>query len=299
MTARPHPFVSVIVPVFNDPDRIRTCIEALLAQSYPCERYEVIIVDNGSTDDTRRIVRQYPVVSLIEDRLQGSYAARNKGLGCAKGEILAFTDSDCIPRKDWLERGVACLTRMPECTVLGGSVELFLKNPARPTIAGLYDQLWGFPQQRYVEAGFAPTANLFTRRCAFEIAGPFNSQLKSGGDREWGLRATAYGFQVVYARDAVVRHPARESLGELCAKARRVIGGNRDRSKAEASFKHSVGYLLGNLKGLPWRMYGVWTDKRVPSIRRKSQLIFVVLLLFAVRNGEWIRLQLGGTSRRS
>src|SRR3990170_3006911 len=103
------PKISVIVPVYNDAQRIGKCIESLLQQTYPHEKYEVIIIDNGSTDETREVIKKYPVKLLIEDKIQSSYAARNKGIKNAKGEVIAFTDSDCIPGNDWIERGVANL----------------------------------------------------------------------------------------------------------------------------------------------------------------------------------------------
>ena len=96
------PFVSVIVPVYNDGQRIGKCIEALLIQTYPQAHFEIIIVDNGSNDNTRSVIEEHPVKLLVEDRIQSSYAARNKGIKNAKGEVIAFTDADCIPAPDWI-----------------------------------------------------------------------------------------------------------------------------------------------------------------------------------------------------
>src|SRR5689334_6517067 len=103
------PFVSVIVPVYNDQQRIVTCVEALLAQDYPRECYEVLVVDNGSTDGTLAALKALPITSLVENTKRGSYAARNKALQQAKGEVIAFTDSDCTPVPGWLAAGVAAI----------------------------------------------------------------------------------------------------------------------------------------------------------------------------------------------
>src|SRR5688572_8958532 len=105
----PLPFVSVIVPVLNDEARIGGCVAALLAQDYPRERYEVIVVDNGSTDRTYEVVRGYPVTLLSEAQIRSSFAARNKGMREAVGEIFAFTDSDCTPAPQWLAEGVRAI----------------------------------------------------------------------------------------------------------------------------------------------------------------------------------------------
>jgi glycosyltransferase involved in cell wall biosynthesis len=95
--------VSVVVPFYNSERYIGRCIEALLGQDYPEERYEIIFINNNSTDSSAEIIRRYPRVKLISERKRGSYAARNRGLELANGEIIAFTDSDCMPAADWLK----------------------------------------------------------------------------------------------------------------------------------------------------------------------------------------------------
>lgn len=93
--------ISVIVPVFNAGRYIDRCIVALLEQDYPRSNYEIIAVDNGSTDDSFDRLRRYPVKVVQEPKL-GSYAARNAGLLHASGSLLGFTDADCVPCARWL-----------------------------------------------------------------------------------------------------------------------------------------------------------------------------------------------------
>ena len=92
-----QPFISVIIPVWNSPDLLAKCLAALAVQSYPRERYEVLVVDNGSTDSTAAVARNYPFVTLLSEPVPGAYRARNRGLAAARGEYVAFTDADCIP----------------------------------------------------------------------------------------------------------------------------------------------------------------------------------------------------------
>jgi len=94
--------VSVIIPMYNARQYIAQTIESLLAQTYPQKKYEIIIVDNDSNDGSFEIASQYPVRLLTEKKI-GAYAARNTGIAAANGRIIAFTDSDCIPRPDWIE----------------------------------------------------------------------------------------------------------------------------------------------------------------------------------------------------
>lgn len=102
-----QPFVSVVVPVFNGAKIIEDLLLSLLALDYPAERHEIIVVDNGSTDHTRQIVERYPVRLLEERETRGPAAARNKGITHARGDIVAFTDADCVADRDWLKMLVA------------------------------------------------------------------------------------------------------------------------------------------------------------------------------------------------
>lgn len=234
MTPEPessHPFVSVIIPVFNDAERLAACLDALDRQTYPAERWEAIVVDNGSTESPRGIVAKYPFAQFAEEAKPGSYAARNRGIALAKGEVLAFTDSDCIPQSSWLASGVKRLVEVPDCGFVGGAVEIFPLDPHRPTSVELFDMSFGLRQEENVERGFSVTANMFTRRSVFDRRGGFDTELKSGGDEEWGRRVSAAGEASCYAPRAVVRHPARRTYGAIIRQTRRHTGGRYDRHR--------------------------------------------------------------------
>lgn len=239
------PFVDVIVPVFNDSERLTRCLRALEEQSYPADQYQVLVIDNGSSEDITGVCRAFPRVRCLSEPRPGSYAARNKGIACSEGQILAFTDADCLPHLDWLEKGVTRLMAMPECGLVGGDVIVFPRDSTRRTAAELYESAFAFQQRRRVEEShWSVTANLFVRRSVFESVGPFDAGLLSGGDVEWGKRAHALGHQIMFAEDARVDHPARSSLGELMAKARRVAGGGRAATKRyDASNRNLLPYL--------------------------------------------------------
>jgi GT2 family glycosyltransferase len=220
------PFVSVIVPVYRDADGIRRCLAALRRQSYPADRYEVLVVDNGSEPPVELEPGEGPAVHLLVEPEPSSYAARNRGVRAARGEVLAFTDADCVPAADWLERGVAAVSRSGSSGVVGGRIELTFGDERRKTAAELLEQAIAFRQDQWVERlRFGATANVIVRREVFERVGPFDTGYQSGGDVEWGRRAHAAGSPVEYAAEVVVRHAARRTLAEIRRKRIRVVAG--------------------------------------------------------------------------
>lgn len=102
-------YISVIVPVFNAEKYLPDCIHALHSQNYPADRYQIIMIDNNSQDGSRELIRRHPDIYLESEKQQGAYAARNRGIARAKGNILAFTDPDCIPDRNWLKSITAVL----------------------------------------------------------------------------------------------------------------------------------------------------------------------------------------------
>ena len=153
MTAR----VSVIVPVRDGAAHVGRCLAALCAQSWPPDALEIIVVDDGSIDETRGRVRDHPVTLLVERGGRGPYAARNAGLARATGEILAFTDADCVPAKDWVARGVEVLDA-EAADLAGGLVRFRFSQP--PGAAELADALYNLDHERSIpERGVAKNNN--------------------------------------------------------------------------------------------------------------------------------------------
>jgi GT2 family glycosyltransferase len=241
------PTVSVIVPVLDGLDGLVRCVRALLDQDYPADRVEILVADNGSAVDPAPHLPADERVTVIHEPRPGSYAARNAALGVAKGEVLAFTDADCLPDRGWLTAAVAALQQEPRADMIGGAVELTFDGPGgRPRNgAEWHEYLHSFKQESYLaEQGFAVTANLVTWRDVVERVGEFDAALKSGGDAEWSRRVTASGGTQRYAPQAVVRHPARASWGEVRDKNRRVTAGVRERLARQGNDRVKLARLL-------------------------------------------------------
>jgi cellulose synthase/poly-beta-1,6-N-acetylglucosamine synthase-like glycosyltransferase len=223
------PFVSVVIPVRNDEDGLRRCLEHLERQDYPHDRFEVVVCDNGSISPPVDVVGVAPHARLVTEERPGSYHARNAALAAALGDVVAFTDADCLPDPGWLRAGVAALAREARVGLVAGHVEVFAADPDRPRAVEVYQLVHGFPQERYVEEQhFGATANVFTRRPVLDQVGGFDTSLASGGDKEWGKRVHAVGWRVVYDPAVRVRHPARPSWREHRRKLDRVFEGELD-----------------------------------------------------------------------
>ncbi len=257
MSATSVPLVSVIVPAHNASARIERLLSALAKQTLT-ESYETIVVDDASTDATPQHVAAFPAVRYVRTQHRaGSYAARNRGLEAARGSIVAFTDADCVPMANWLERGVDALG--PGIDLVAGRVKTDL--PARPSTAALVDSIRFLDQELYVTLGFGATANLLVRRSAFDRVGIFNVRLQSGGDREFGMRATDTGSVIRYAPNAVVLHESRDTLQALVRKSIRI-------GRGMASQRRHADRRMQAVAPPPWRPLLYLPPRQVPGWHR-------------------------------
>jgi glycosyltransferase involved in cell wall biosynthesis len=216
--------VSVVVPVRDGAHVLSGCLDALGAQ-VGAPAYEVVVVDNGSSDGSGDLARAHPAVTrVVVEATPGSYAARNAGIAAAAGDVLAFTDADCRPRPDWLAAGLQALV---DADLVGGAVVPV--RSAAPTVWERYDRAVYLDQARAVrDEGYAATANLLVARRVLDAVGPFDATLRSSGDLEWGQRATAAGWRLVHAPDAVVDHQPRTGARATWRLHRRLGAGWRD-----------------------------------------------------------------------
>jgi len=221
-----EPEISVIVPVRNDARGLATTVASLMRQE-GARAYEVVVVDNGSTDETPRVAERLRevhgerVVVGREVAVRTSYAARNEGIRLAGGRILCFVDADMWAPPDYLARVAEAFEGGAD--YLGCRVEIV---PEPPTLAAWYNRAVGFPVREYLERlHFAPTCAMCVRREVVDAVGVFDARLESGGDLEFGQRVHAAGYRQVYGGEIVLRHPARASWGALLVKQRRLARG--------------------------------------------------------------------------
>lgn len=285
-------FVSVIIPVYGDYAGLERCLAALSNQSLPNNQFEVLIVDNHKQPQYTQVHFVSSNVRLLHEPAPGSYAARNRALQEARGEIVAFTDSDCIPERDWLSKAVERLSRPNARPRLAGRVELFTQG-SQPNLAELYDLHNGFRQEANAQKGTSVTANMITFTHVLERVGSFNAALLSGGDHEWGYRAQKAGFGIEFAPDVVVRHPARSRLRPLIRKHQRVAAGKYTARAAQVL----LGHFLYTFRP-PVRKYLSFRQKHPVSRVEALKLTAVQYVIDLVRSAEHLRIALGLSTRR-
>lgn len=206
------PFISVIVPVRNRVATLRELLDALLAQSYPQSRFEVLVMDNDSTEDVEGTVRDAAAragfsMRHIRKQNDGPAASRNRGAELARGDLLAFTDSDCLPDRDWL-RNAAHAFQEGVGVVCGpiDPVQITTRDPF------FVHQI----QQVTREDGLYRTANVLYRRDSFLKLGGFDEETRTypwgqpigGDDTEFAWRVKRAGFRSAFVEGARVRHRA-------------------------------------------------------------------------------------------
>ncbi len=203
--------ISVIVPAFNAEKTIGACLDALLAQSAPRDLYEIIVVDDGSTDKTRQVVESRGVKTLTQPN-RGAAAARNLGAQNARGDILLFIDADSVPDARWVEAMVAPFA---DSSIAGASGE---KKTRQTNLWARYVQLeYDYKYDRmdaHRTTDFIDSSTAAYRREIFLSNHGFDTTLMEAEDTDLSFRLSERGCAMVLARDAIVYHTHPESLGE-------------------------------------------------------------------------------------
>ena len=243
---------SVIIAARNDPHGLAFTLRALNHQTVARADFEVIVVDDASDDDTPEIAERAgaTVVRLTES--QGAYAARNRGIERSCGRFIAITDAGCVPAPDWIARGTAPLIEDP-ITIVAGRISMPLG--VRPSVAAMVDVVNHLDQKNYVaQEGSAVTANILAGRGVFDRGGLFNAKSRSGGDREWVVRARTAGARLIYCEAAVVEHPPRTRAKEVLRKSARVAKAGSMARAFESGQTPSVRPLYRTASWMkPWK----------------------------------------------
>lgn len=202
--------ISVVVPVYNGAKTIGAAIEHLLNQSLPPQ--EIIVVDDGSTDETAEILRSFGNLIIALSKPNGGPAsARNTGIRASSSSLIAFTDSDCRPEIEWLEELVKGF-HAPKIAGVGGAV-----RRAEPGLIGEHTDFKGDLNPAFAPGGKVlclVTANACFRRAALVDANLFDERFRrpGGEDTELSVRLSSLGYEFAYVGTAIVLHHHRTSI---------------------------------------------------------------------------------------
>lgn len=203
-----HPEIAtIVVPSYNRPEQLRSCLEALVGQEGV--EFEVIVVDDGSPAPLASVCAPFaPTVRYLRQANAGPAKARNAGAAAARGSFLAFTDDDCRPRPDWLKKLRSAHAGLGSVLV-GGRVENGLPDdPFATASQELCDFLYHYFGAARGDVPFFTSNNIGLSRDGFERLGGFDESfpLAAAEDRDFGIRWREDGGRMVYAGDAVIDH---------------------------------------------------------------------------------------------
>jgi len=206
------PFVSVVVPTYNRKEMLRECLESLFIQNYPKNKYEIIVVNDGSTDGTEEILKEYErkapcKFKWFTQKNKGPASGRNLGIKNATGEIVCFVDDDCIADKNWIKN---LIMEFVDERVGGVGGEIVAYKP-RNIVEKYYT---GFDQKARAKE-YLLTGNAAYRKDILKLVGGFDENLRGLEDVDLGIRIRAKGYLLKYAPNAIVYHRHYDSLIRL------------------------------------------------------------------------------------
>jgi GT2 family glycosyltransferase len=273
---------SIIIPTFNGASRISHCLDALVTQTTGRD-VEILVVDDGSTDETGKVVDCYPSVRLIRQANAGPAAARNRGAREARGEVLLFTDDDCVPMPNWLEAmleafkdrsvvGAKGIYRTRQTSLTARFVQLEYEDKYRlmrdlPSIDFIDTYSAGFIRDRFQEMGGYDTS--FPVACAEDI--------------ELSYRMSARGWKMKFVPGAIVYHTHPNTLSSYLKKKYkfafwRVLAVRKNPSKGVKD-SHTPQIMKFQLLFAPALLCAAIFDLAIRSTLPLSLFVFVAFLL--------------------
>ena len=205
---REPPFFSIIIPTYSRAAQLAACLEAIARLDYPRDRFEIIVVDDGSRRPPHEeiaAVRSRLDVKLLAGRHSGPAAARNRGAACARGDYFVFTDDDCLPQERWLRAFAAHFADAPHRLAGGRTLNALARNPYSATSQAIIDVVY----EHFNTTGdalFFASNNFAVPAEGFRRVGGFDERFHTSEDREFCDRWTQKGLRMSYVPEALIYH---------------------------------------------------------------------------------------------
>lgn len=269
---------SIVVPTYNRKEKLMQCLASLSKQCYPKDQYEVIVIDDGSTDGTSEIMTYYfgdSNVRYFYQKNGGCAKARNLGIVMAKGNIIAFTDDDCVVPWGWITALDTAFSEHPEVAGVGGTL---IPNNETKSIFAKYDlflteKLYKFDNKEYIgsyECQAFGTCNIAYRKTALVDVSGFDENYKypASEDADLKFRVCKKGYKMMYIPVAIIHYQDYSF--------RRFIRTAITRGKGEKLFRHIWGSILSTL---PAQQRGDKVKFVLDHIVQPKYTLLVLLLL--------------------
>lgn len=214
-----QPSFSIIIPTHNRPQQLRQCLEAVVRLDYPKERFEVIVVDDGSELAPAGVIKSFTdslQIALLIQPNAGPASARNYGAQEASGDFLAFTDDDCQPEPNWLRAFAEVLSREPGCLAGGRTINELSNNPFSEASQIIVDIVYRHYNQQPQAATFFASNNMAIARDGFYKLNGFDNAFRTSEDRDFCARWLQIGGRMVYVADALIGHAHHLSFSTYC-----------------------------------------------------------------------------------
>lgn len=219
-----YPAISVVIAAHNAEATLARCLDAVTTLNHPS--YELIVVDDGSTDATLEVCKAYSDVRVIQMPPGGPARARNIGIGLARGVIVAFTDSDCVPDRSWLREIEKCFASPEVAGVGGDQVSPSDETPFGREVQGFFKCI-GFltdyikTSTTLIETEHNPSCNAAYRKKVLEEVKGFDESLWPGEDLDLDIRLRSRGYKLLYNPAAKVAHYRPRTYRHLARMMRR------------------------------------------------------------------------------
>lgn len=242
------PFISVVVPTYNEEENISSLIESLLLQDYPKDRYEIIIVDNNSSDKTFELALKYPVKALKQVK-KGRPATINMGILASKGEIIANTDADCIVDKYWLSNIARCFNE-ENAGIVAGPIK---KAEPRNRLEKSYRKRPDCSQhnQKNEKIKLQGGANLSFRRDVLFKVGLFDEKLLRGQDADICTRIQKQtNYRLIYHDSIIIYHRYPHSVRRLMQTSIGYSFGKELQAEKSSEFHSLFGHFIQFIRNI-------------------------------------------------
>lgn len=214
---------SIIIPVYNNIARLEKCLNSLVNQNIPREAYEIIVVDNESTDGSYELAKRFADKVLMQDKMKSPYPSRNMGIRASKGYYKILLDSNVTVPEHFLEVGTR---QLEENNSDFGAPPIKFEVDENSTTWELLDSLVYVDIENSIKQGGVTAGCVFTKNNFFSRFGYFDESLRSNGDSVWSKNATAKGAKLVLLENLEVNYPPKDKH-LLLKKGRRIGFGNR------------------------------------------------------------------------